>query len=46
MQLDLRWAKQRQVAGESLTRSQVFTDLLLADFLVTYTPWVNKVVFQ
>lgn len=26
--------------------SQLFTDLVLADFLVTYTPFVSQVVFQ
>ena len=26
--------------------SQLFTDFVFADFLVTYTPYVSKVVFQ
>jgi damage-control phosphatase, subfamily III len=30
----------------TLTRLQLFTDLVFADFLVTYTPYVSRVVFQ
>ena len=26
--------------------TQLFTDFVFADFLVTYTPYVSKVVFQ
>jgi len=30
----------------SLTNLQLFTDLVFADFLVTYTPHISEVVFQ
>lgn len=35
-----------QVIAEYRSRMQLFTDFVFADFLVTYTPYVSKVVFQ
>ena len=28
------------------TTPKLFTDLVLADFLVTYTPFISSVIFQ
>jgi hypothetical protein len=32
--------------GLLLTLDQLFTDFVFADFLVTYTPYVSRVIFQ
>ncbi|KAH8823864.1 DUF89 domain-containing protein [Flagelloscypha sp. PMI_526] len=49
---DLAWNRLKQLKGARIdfildnAGFEVFTDLLFADFLVTYTPFVSKVVFH